>query len=185
MWLSSMVGYTAAGAMTAAGVGAVLGAGGATVDLGVSTAALAVLCVSVAALLRELGLQVPLLQLQRQTKRTWAARWSLPVAATLWGLDVGAVFTTWLTFAGPWVIAVAAFTGGSAGFGALLFLSYWAGRAASAWVAPALLDGPSSTPDLMLEIDRLFRPLRNVHALGLAAIAASCALFLLSIVSWQ
>lgn len=127
------------------------------------------LAVAVFALARELRmLPLPLLQSRRQTHGTWAKMFPSTVAAVLWGLDVGLVFTTQLTFAGIWLLIAVAILVGSPTFGAALFATYWLGRSLSVWLAPLLLRDASAISQLLASIVGQRRLARRIHAAGLA-----------------
>jgi hypothetical protein len=90
------------------------------------------------------------------------------LTAGLWGLDLGLVFTTWITFAGPWFLAAVSLAGRDPWFGAAVFSAHWLGRACWVWLAPFLLPGPSAAPQVLDEIDEA-RPLFSLlHSVGLA-----------------
>ena len=124
--------------------------------------------VAILALIRELNwIAIPLPQLGRQTKDYWAKRYPGFVVSTLWGFDLGLVFTTWLTFSGVWVIVVMAFFYGEPTYGLILFLAYWLGRVLSVWLAPLLMVDASATPQLMENIHNHYQFFQRVHVLGL------------------
>jgi hypothetical protein len=169
-WLRDVGAYTAAGVVASAAVGAGLG------WLGRLLVAeqvrgwwpLVALTVAMLALARELGWRgVPLPQPSRQTRDVWGKVFPEPLAAALWGFDLGLVFTTQLTFAGAWLLAVVATAAGSPTFGAALFVLYWLGRALSVWLMPRLLHDPSAVPDLLAEVSRQRRLFHGIHVVGL------------------
>jgi hypothetical protein len=156
------------GAISSLAVGYALGAAGAAALPPPGAAALWILLgLTVVALLRELAVvPVPLPQVRRQTASVWAKRHGLG-GALFWGFDVGLVFTTWLTFAGVWVLAAAAFVAAEPRFGAALFLAYWGGRAISVWVAPLLVESAVATAKLLATIEGQRPLLRLMHVFGL------------------
>jgi hypothetical protein len=166
-----MVTYTLAGALTSLLLGAGLGLVGALAlpgDFAVP-AALVALAVAAVAAVRELGLvAIPLPQIRRQTRGMWAKDYGFTAAALLWGLDLGLVFTTWLTLSGAWVLAVVAFLVGEPLFGAALFGAYWLGRALSVWIAPLLMERATDTPQLLATLYDQRRLFRTSHVVGLA-----------------
>jgi hypothetical protein len=166
-----MATYTLAGGLTSVLVGGGLGlVGGLALpgDVGFAAALLG-LAVAAIAIARELGLvAIPLPQLGRQTEGMWAKSYGFTAAALLWGLDLGLVFTTWLTLSGVWVLAVVAFVVGKAWFGAALFAGYWLGRALSVWVAPLLMERATDTPRLLATLYEQRRLFRASHVVGLA-----------------
>lgn len=169
-------GYTLAGTVSSGALGAALGALGAAVDrLAPQTNAwrlagfVLFALVAVGSLGRELELlRLPLPQLRRQTGGLWARSYGLPAASILWGLDLGLLFTTWLTFSGVWLLAVLAIASSDAAFGAALLVSYWLGRALSVWLAPVFLRDAGRTADVMVEISRERPFFRRFHALALS-----------------
>lgn len=163
------MGFTLAGLATSSLVGAVLGYVGAALGAGRTGAAGAIAALAVACLAasRELGwIRIPLPQARRQTAGGWMHRGS-GVAAVLWGLDLGLFATTWLTFAGAWLIPVLALLSGSAGFGAAVFGAYWIGRATSVWVGPMLLPTALDTPRLLDALMQHRRTAQLIHVGGL------------------
>jgi hypothetical protein len=178
-----MVTYTLAGGLTSVLLGGGLGLVGALALPGdvALPAALLGLAVATLALIRELGLAaIPLPQIGRQTEGMWAKRYGFTVAALLWGLDLGLVFTTWFTFSGTWLLVAAAFSAGSPGYGAALFAAYWSGRALSVWVAPSLLRSATATPTLVGAIDAERQVFRWVHVAGVAAAGLTIVVWLVS-----
>jgi hypothetical protein len=133
-----------------------------------STAVLITLGFASLAVVREGGLlPLPLLQIRRQTQGWWAKVFGSRVAAILWGLDLGLVFTTWLNFSGAWVLAVVTFLSGKPLMGAALFAAYWVGSALPVWVGPLLMESPMQTPELVTTLHEQ-RPLsRWIHVAGL------------------
>jgi hypothetical protein len=170
-WFADVVTYTATGLVASALVGAALGALGRVLVPGQLgwpglLVAVAVAGISVT---RESGwVAVPLPQVRRQTRDTWARAFPSTVAAALWGLDLGLVFTTWLTFSGVWVLAVVAVLVGEPVFGASLFALHWLGRAFSVWGVPLLMRDASATPWLLDAVSKQRRSLQRTHALGVA-----------------
>ncbi|HEX9941070.1 MAG TPA: hypothetical protein VGG03_03575 [Thermoanaerobaculia bacterium] len=170
-WLINVTAYTAAGLLASALVGWGLAAlGRALLPSGMSGPA-AVLCLGIASLAaaREMGwVSLPLPQHRRQTRDVWAKWFRSPVAAALWGFDVGFLFTTWFTLAGVWLLVAVAFLAREPWFGTLLFAIYWLGRALSVWVAPLLLEDAASTPRLLAAIEEHRSFVQRVHVLALA-----------------
>lgn len=163
--------YTLTGAVTSALVGAALGAVGRLLVPDPMVAAGLGVSVGVAGLAaaHELGwvpLRLP--QVRRQTRDVWAKRFRPGFAAALWGADLGLVFTTWFTFSGVWLLVVLAIVSRHPASGAGLFTAYWLGRAASVWIAPALVRDASATPLLLDEIEQRYGALQRVHVAALA-----------------
>jgi amino acid transporter len=163
------VGFTLAGLTTSALLGGALGYLGEALGArraGATGVIVALVVASVAAV-RELGwIPIPLLQARRQTAGRWMQKGS-GIAAVLWGLDLGLFGTTWLTFAGAWLIPVLALFGASPTFGAALFGAYWLGRAASVWIGPLLLPTALDTPRLLDALMQRRRMAQLVHVGGL------------------
>lgn len=182
-WLGQVSLYTLGGLVTSVLVGAGLGAGGGLVipagtrPLGIVVA----LVVAVLAASRELGwVRFPLPEPKRQTKDLWAKTFSRPVAATLWGLDLGLLVSTRLTFAGAWLVLLLAALTESPRLGATLTAAYWLGRALPVWIAPLLFENASSTHRVLAELDRHRLWYRMVHVLGLGLMVAMLSATLLS-----
>jgi len=170
-WLTNVTAYTAAGLLASCLVGWGLAAlGRALLPSGRSGLAV-VLCLGIAALAaaREMGwISIPLPQRRRQTRDLWAKWFRSPVAAALWGFDVGFLFTTWFTLAGVWLLLAVAFLAREPWFGTLLFAVYWLGRALSVWLTPLLLTDAASTPRLLVAIEEHHGFVQRVHVLALA-----------------
>lgn len=170
-WLLNVTAYTAAGLVSSVLVGWGLAAlGRAFLPSGMSRLVV-VLCLGIAALAaaREMGwISIPLPQHRRQTRDLWAKWFRSPVAAALWGFDVGLLFSTWFTLAGVWLLVAVAFLAREPWFGTLLFAVYWLGRALSVWVTPLLLEDAASTPRLLEAIEEQYGFVRRVHVLALA-----------------
>ena len=161
---------TFAGSVTSAFVGALLGSLRGLLfppqvgKLGILVA----IAVGFIAMTRELGwLSFPLPQWARQTNGRWSRVFSSTLAAVLWGLDLGLIFTTWLTFSGVWLLVVVAILVGEPTFGMALFALYWLGRALSVWIAPILMPNASATSELLEDIYKQHRLFRRIHMLGL------------------
>lgn len=175
-WLINVAAYTLAGGMASVFVGWVVGIlGGALLlllpALRVEAGGLGIwiaIAIATIVIAREARwISLPLPQLRRQTKQVWAILFPRTLAATLWGLDLGLIFITRLTFSGVWLLAVVALLTGEPAFGAALFGLYWLGRALSVWIAPLLMQDTASTPQLMDGIAGEYRLFRRVHVLGL------------------
>lgn len=168
-----MAAYTLAGAVTSVLVGSSIALAGATAlpdHVGLPGVFLA-MALSLVVLARELDLvAVPLPQIRRQTEGMWAKAFGFRVAAILWGLDLGLIFTTWLNFAGAWVLALVAFLGGKPALGAELFAAYWSGRALSVWIAPLLMRSAIDTPRLLATLHQQRHLFRWIHVAGLVCL---------------
>lgn len=170
--------YTVAGATSSLLLGATLGVLGHTfIPQRVSAMALLATAIAAAAAAgRELGLlEFPLPQLQRQTMMHWGRVFDPFLAALLWGLDLGLLFTTRVAFAGVWVVALMALASREAGFGALLLLSLWFGRAMQVWVAAAFVAESGQIPTLLSGVYRRHAGLQRVNVFGLAGTIGAVA----------
>jgi cytochrome c biogenesis protein CcdA len=172
-WLKDVLLYTFSGAGTAMLAGTTLGGAGGWLPpgplrrLGVPV----VLLVAVLAACRELGwVRLPLPQPHRQTNDRWAKTCSRPVAATLWGLDLGLVVTTRFTLAGVWVLVLLPVLLADAVLGATVLLAYWLGRALPVWLGPLLVDDANATDCSLDRIGTHQRLFQRVHVLGLVLI---------------
>lgn len=174
-WALNVSAYTLSGALSSALVGLTLGALGSALGVASIPAAgiMAAALVAIVAAARELGVSaIPLLQARRATPGEWARNLNGALVPALWGFDLGLCFTTYFTFAGPWLLVTLAVVAGSPIFGAALFLAYWAGRVLSVWLAPLLLPDASSTPQLVTTLVGAKRSFQLVHVAGLCAMAA-------------
>jgi hypothetical protein len=162
--------------MSSAAVGGVLGAVGGLLLPGrfEAGALVALALLALVVVTRELGvIAIPLPQPRRQTRERWGKTYPRPVAATLWGLDLGLVFTTWFTFSGTWIVILIAVASASPVFGALLLTVHWLGRALAVWVAPLLLSDANETPFLMDRIDAERRSFVLAHVAAVVWIAGA------------
>jgi len=169
-WIAAVTAYTLAGSVSSLSIGAMFTALGSV--LGAARAGIygvvASIVVAVIAMAREFGwLSIPLPQLTRQTRDTWAKAFNGTQAAALWGFDLGLTFTTWLTFSGVWLLAVVAILAKESAFGATLFTLYWFGRAGSVWLGPLLLREASATSRLLHELTGQHLLFQRIHAMGL------------------
>ena len=177
IWFRSVLAYTVGGALASGFLGLLAGWLGSLIPdgdaMGVALIAAAVVGVLVA--LREaVGRAWPVPQVRRQTPEDLRRRFSAPVAAGLWGFDLGLVFSTWLTFAGPWFLLAVAVALGEPAVGAGLFVVHWLARAAWLWLAPYLLTSARIGPAFSRQVVRvmgLFRTVQVMAALvGVAAL---------------
>jgi hypothetical protein len=173
-WLANVAAYTLAGAATSALVGAALGALGLLVLRGPLQvpAMLAAVGIAFLAAARELGIvSFKLPQLARST-RAWWGRFGPISSAFFWGLDLGLLFTTRFTFSGIWFLVVLGVAVQSPLLGVTLFLVYWAGRAASVWIAPLLLEDANAAPDVLDVVRARYRLFQQIHVAALVWAAA-------------
>lgn len=169
-WVVEVSVYTLAGCVTSMFVGAALGWMGRLLFPGPVGKLGLFFAITIAgiAIARELRwISFPLPQLKRQTKDFWGKVFPGTVAAMFWGLDLGLIFSTRLTFSGIWVLAAAVILVGEPAFGAALFVTYWLGRVLSVWLAPLLMPNANATPVLMDGIYRQYRLFQRIHVLGL------------------
>lgn len=172
-----MTAYSIAGGLASITVGAITATAGlllvpgapSTIGTHVIVAVLAIVATS-----HEIGwVRVRLPQPARQTRSSWYKRYPAPLAATLWGLDVGALITTWFTRAGVWVLIGIAAMSADVVLGASMFGCYWVGRAASVWVAPLFVTTSASAWRLLDEIDHHERRFRFQHIAAIVGLVAA------------
>lgn len=170
-WLVNVTAYTLAGSLSSALVGTILASAGELLFptqsgvVGVSVA----IAIGLVTMSREFGwVSFKLPQLGRQTKDFWSKTFPGPVAAALWGFDLGLIFTTWLTFSGVWLLVAVAVVARDWAFGAALFVSYWLGRALSVWIATRVMRDANATPQFLSGIHGQYRWFQRVHGLALA-----------------
>lgn len=174
-WFASAGVYTAAGLASSIAVGSILGATGGLLEgvLSDSATIAAGLLAAVGLGLREVGLiHFPLPQLRRQTSQRWGHVMRTPIAAALWGLDIGTAFSTFRTFSGAWMLLVLALVLGNPLNGALLFSAFWIGRTLSVWLVP-LITGrdATATPVFMDAIMASRSAFRRTHVAALTMVA--------------
>lgn len=170
IWLTSALLYSSAGLFSSAIVGFALGTIGKLLisPNAILPSLLFVCVVGVVAFAREARLiSLPLPQLKRQTPEALRLFLPLPTAAGIWGFDLGLVFTTWVTYAGPWFLAAVALASRSGILAAALFVAHWIARASWVWAAPYLLTSPTAMPSLADAIDDGKRLFAFIQALGL------------------
>ncbi len=179
IWLRSVIAYTAGGTLASGLVGLLAGWLGSLIPAGgaMGVALIVAAAVGVMVGLREaVGRAWPIPQVRRQTPEDLRRRFPAPVAAGLWGFDLGLVFSTWLTFAGPWFVLAVALALGEPWAGAALFLGHWLARAAWLWLTPYLLTSARIGPAFSRQVVRVlpvFRAVQVVAALvGVVAVIA-------------
>jgi hypothetical protein len=179
-WMVNVGAFTVAGAAASALVGLGLGSAGALagLSLGDPGAMWACLLLGLAVAAGELGpSSLPLPQATRASNGAWARRWGQPVAAVLWGVDIGLFFTTWLTFAGAWWLVAVALASGDAAFAAALFVAFWLGRALTVLLGPWLIPSATITPWVEAAVGPLRAGFRRIHVgvvlLGSALLVAT------------
>lgn len=147
LWFRSALAYTIGGAFSSLIIGLGLGAVGMVIGLG--GAAIALYSVGVLSLLlaaREWGwINFRLPERKLQTDKVWAHDFGFVMASAMWGLHIGFGFATRITYGGFWVLVAAILVLGDVGFGAIVMLSYWLGRALPLWLAPLLLSAEETT----------------------------------------
>lgn len=177
IWLRSVSAYTLGGTIAAGLVGASAGWVGTGLRGLIDPRWLLVVAAATGAwvILREGRFRSwPMPQLRRQTPEDLRVRYGAPVAAGLWGFDLGLVFSTWLTFAGPWFLLAVTIAIGDPVAGMALFIAHWLARAAwlwlSAWLLPSARVGPAFSRQVSGQIG-LFRSVQVVAtATGVAAV---------------
>ncbi len=170
-WLIDVTAYTLAGVATSTFVGASFSwLGGLLLPAQVGGLGFFIaIAVALIAIARELGWSsLPLPQPKRQTKDFWYKVFPSTVAATLWGLDLGLIFTTHFTFSGIWLLVVIAGLTKAPLFGAALFTTYWLGRVLSVWLAPWWFAEANATPFVLDELTMQRGIFQRVHAFGLS-----------------
>jgi sulfite exporter TauE/SafE len=173
-WLADVALYTFGGVVSSVLVGAALGALGGLLPAPVTAhGGTIVLAVAVLAVAREVGvLRFPLPQPRRQTRDLWSKTFPAPVAALLWGFDLGLTLTTRFTFAGTWVLLLMPVLTANPAVGAAVLLAHWLGRALPVWLSPLLMSSPTSTLRVYDAIDARERIFRSTQVLGLAMLIA-------------
>lgn len=171
IWLRSVLAYTLSGVLASGLVGLTAGWLGSLIPDGdaAGTSLIVAATIGVLVALREaVGRSWPMPQVRRQTPENLRRRFSAPIAAGLWGFDLGLVFSTWLTFAGPWFLLAAAVAIGEPWAGAALFVGQWLARAAWLWLTPYLLTSARIGPAFSRQVVRnvvLFRTVQILSAL--------------------
>jgi cytochrome c biogenesis protein CcdA len=149
-WIRSVIAYTVAGTISASLVGGLLAwAGSKLCPSGVCWVVIPLALILAA---RERGwIRFRLPERNRQTEKVWAHEFGFVTASAMWGFHIGLGFTTYVKYGGFWVLTVMAFGTGKPGYGALLMLTYWLGRAMPVWVMPFISHG-IQTAELMRAI---------------------------------
>lgn len=149
--------FAAGSVGVAAGIGFVLGLAG---SKGLVPLAIAF---AIAGVLRESGLvRVPVPQSRRQVPERWHHDLPLPVWSLGYGAGLGAGVLTYQPVATFLVVAVAAAASGPTA-AVLALTAFGAGRVAGASLPPAFVD----------RMAMLYRPMRRINALALAALAVA------------
>jgi hypothetical protein len=143
MWFRCAIAYLVTGSVSACVVGAGLGVlGNIMLSLG-PIGRVRFLFVSVLALIlgaRELGLiTFALPERKRQTEKVFANQYGLLIASAMWGAHIGLGFATRVTFGGFWFLVAITLAVGEPGYGAIVMLFYWLGRALPVLLGPRLL----------------------------------------------
>jgi hypothetical protein len=184
-WLAGVAAYTVAGLLTSTLMGAALGTTGRWLvgDELRTVAVTVVLAFSIVAALRGFGWSALVLpRVRRQTREWWGKQFPIPVAATLWGLDLGLAIFTPFTFAGLSILVGLVIAMGDPVFGALVFASFWVARALPVWLAPRLAQTGDTVLDVVRAVDGQRSLFRRINTSGvvfsagvLTAILASAA----------
>ena len=174
-WVVSAAALTLAGLVSSATMGAIVGGLGKVLvpDSAGGWGLAIVITLALVAAAREFGwISVPLPQPKRQTSEWWGKLYGRRAASLLWGLDLGLTFTTWFTFSGPLVLAALAFVVGNLFVGTALFTMMWLGRALSVWLAPLLMRGATTAPQMLDSVSRQKHILQLEHGVALVVVAA-------------
>ena len=174
-WIGGVAAYTLAGVISAALVGAALGAIGSwLLPAGHAALRLATIVAFIAiAVSQEVGwLTVRMPDVRRQTHPDLVRRMPFPAAWTIWGLHLGLTFTTWMTVPGPLVLGGIAIVSRQPAFAAVLFAAHWLGRTVPIWSSPAIYESAAETPAVVAAAASERRLLRVVHTVGLLLIAS-------------
>lgn len=176
-WVTAVTTFTLAGMATSALVGAGLAGAGRSLHLGLDRNSVVVVSTvsAVAVVLRELRIvRFRWPQPNRASNGRWGRRFGVLLASLFWGVDIGAYFTTWMTYLGAWWLAEIAVMSGNVTFAMLLLMAYWAGRTSSVWLGPWIAQSPVATPWIATVWVDLKAPFRIIHAgtvvVGAAAI---------------
>ncbi len=173
--------YTVGGAGSSLLIGALLGALGAMLIPGTWQFAglLFVMSMAGVAAAYEMGL-IPLAlpQVNRQTNIMWGRRFSTPLAAALWGIDLGLVVTTRVTYAGTWAVLLFATASRHTAAGAVILLAYWLGRASQVWLVALLLRSTNELPRFLQRIYMQSSIVQRVHVASLIWALAVLALLI-------
>jgi hypothetical protein len=146
-------------------------------DLGVSPLIIPAV-VALAIAMRALEwVSFPIPQVRRQTNGRWAKVFPWPMAAAVWGFDVGLGLSTWMVFGGLWVVVCLAILLQSVVLGVLLFTFFWLGRALPVWIGPFLVSSSSATIEALALIRSERRTLQVIHAAAL--VYGTCVLSLI------
>ena len=174
LWFRSALAYTIAGAFSSVVVGLGLGAIGKVIGFG--GAAIALYFVAVLSLVlagREWGwITFRLPERKFQTEKVWAHDFGFVIASAMWGLHIGLGFATRITYGGFWVLVAMILVLGDVRFGAIVMLSYWAGRALPLWLAPLLLSAEETAylSESIFDHRRVFHRVAGIGLLWLAGL---------------
>ena len=175
-WGVSLAAHVLGAALSAAALGAVLGAFGAL--LGAPWGAAGLLVVAAAAavyLAAELGARIPLPQLRRQVPDWWRTYFPPWAAAFLYGIGLGPGFLTYLTHGTLVAVAVAAAATGSPLLAAAIVMPFGVARGLTVVVAYDVLtpaEGASLVERLSRWSSQIGWRLANAIALGAVAVIA-------------
>lgn len=175
-WLVNTIAYTLAGMISGALVGALVALPGFVIKIHNTWELLLLVVAAVICVTRELGfLNWRLPEIRRQTRSRWFFSGPSFLNPMMWGLDVGLVFATWLSFSGAWLLALAVGLSGSPSLGATVFSAYWLGRALPHWIEPFVKRRPGNIIEFSLHVAGVYPHLRLIHALALIAFAIPLA----------
>lgn len=176
-WLTAVSAYTIGGAVTSTGVALAAGVVGSVLFGNVRTAAgIAALLLLLLAAASDLGVvRLPLPQPRRQTRGWWSKQFSLPVAAGMWGLEVGLAVVTWLTYAGTAAFLAASVLVADVEIALLMMGGFWVGRVLPVWLAPLLVAGVREVDELATAVQRGRTVFGRMHRLGVLASVVAVA----------
>jgi hypothetical protein len=170
-WAKNVSGYILGGAVTSslagaatAGIGSVLlmnaPAGAVTASAAATAAVAAAVEVGI------LPVRIPQLA-RRQTRARWGRIHGLP-GAVLWGADIGALYTTWFTFGGSWLVIILAVGSRNLFSGVVLFGAFWLGRSLSILLGPSMMSDANGTTETLDAIAVEYITARRVHVVALS-----------------
>jgi hypothetical protein len=138
IWLKAAAAYTIGGCATAAAMGWAIGVVGKLLPLGASLVLPLLVALAILMILRELAiLRFRLPQVRRQTHKMWADRFGFTQGAAMWGAHIGLGVATVIRHGGLYVVVGAAVVLPPL-LAALLFATFWLGRALPMWLIPTV-----------------------------------------------
>lgn len=171
LWRRSALAYTLGGILSSLLVGALLGLVGNVTGVvdsksGILALALGAVLLAAKAVIRP---DIALPQVHRQTDKMWAFEFGIVPAAAMWGTHIGLGLVTVVVYGGVFVAAGLAILSGPL-LGALIFSTFWIGRALPIWIGPRLHEEVASGDKINDVIHSDHRTMDIVAALGLACV---------------